>query len=217
MDNRTLREIFNDGIFSDNTVFKLAISLCPTIAVTNSLKNGFFLGGAVLMVQVLVNATVSLLRHFIHPRIRIPIFMLVISGWVSMVDMLMAAYVRDVYAEIGLFIQIIVAYASILAHAESFASKNKVGPSVVDGFGMGLGYLIALIIISFVRELLGLLGNAFVRDFLALALLAGSVPVALVAALRLDAVSLEDVFRHLDSVGKDARDLRVETGATRLG
>ena len=155
MDNRTLREIFNDGIFSDNTVFKLAISLCPTIAVTNSLKNGFFLGGAVLMVQVLVNATVSLLRHFIHPRIRIPIFMLVISGWVSMVDMLMAAYVRDVYAEIGLFIQIIVAYASILAHAESFASKNKVGPSVVDGFGMGLGYLIALIIISFVRELLG--------------------------------------------------------------
>jgi electron transport complex protein RnfE len=155
MDKRTLREIFADGIFTDNTVFKLAISLCPTIAVTNSLKNGFFLGMAVLAVQTLVNATVSLLRNFIHPRIRIPIFMLVISGWVSVVDMIMAAYVRDVYREIGLFIQIIVAYASILAHAETFASKNKLTPSVVDGIGMGVGYLIALIIISFVRELLG--------------------------------------------------------------
>jgi electron transport complex protein RnfE len=148
-------EIFRNGIFSDNTIFKLAISLCPAIAVTNSVKNGFALGVAVIFVQTMVNGTVSLMRNFIHPRIRIPIFMLVISAWVTVVDMLMAAYAREVYAEVGLYIQIIVAFASILAHAETFASKNKVTPSVVDGLGMGTGFMIALVIISVFREFLG--------------------------------------------------------------
>ena len=155
MDDRSLGQIFRDGIFTDNTIFKLAISLCPAIAVTNNVKNGFFLGIAVMFVQTAVNATVSVMRRFIHPRIRIPIFMLVISGWVSVVDMVMAAYVRDVYREVGLYVQLIVAFASILAHAETFASKNKPTPSVVDGLGMGAGFMIALVIISVFRELLG--------------------------------------------------------------
>ncbi|GBE35518.1 electron transport complex protein RnfE [bacterium BMS3Bbin06] len=148
-------QLIKNGIFKENTIFRLVISLCPSIAVTNSVKNGFLLGVAVLFVQTMVNTTVSLLRRFIHPRMRIPIYMLIISGWVTFVDMLMAAYARAAYKEIGLYIQIIVAFASILARAEMFASKNKVVPSFFDGLGSGLGFLVALVLISFFRELLG--------------------------------------------------------------
>lgn len=148
-------EILKDGIFADNTIFKLAISLCPAIAVTSKLKNGFWMGVAVMFVQTMVNATVAAMRNYIHPRIRIPIFMLVISGWVTITDLLLHAVAPDTYAEVGLYIQLIVAFASILAHAETFASKNSTVPSVFDGIGMGAGFLIALVIISFFRELVG--------------------------------------------------------------
>ena len=148
-------ELIQNGIFKENTIFRLALSLCPSIAVTNKLENGVLMGIAVLFVQVMVNITVSLMRNFIHPRIRLPIFMLIISGWVTVADMTMAAYAREVYKEMGLYIQLIVAFASILAKAEMFASKNKVVPSMFDGIGMGLGFLFSLSIISFFRELLG--------------------------------------------------------------
>ncbi len=148
-------QLIKNGVFKENTIFRLVISLCPSIAVTNSVRNGFLLGVAVLFVQSMVNTTVALLRRFIHPRIRIPIFMLIISGWVSVVDMVMAAYARAAYKEIGLYIQIIVAFASILARAEMFASKNKPLAAFFDGFGSGLGFLVALVTISFFRELLG--------------------------------------------------------------
>jgi len=108
-----------------------------------------------LFVQTMVNATISVMRKVIHPRIRLPIFMLVISGWVTIVDMSMAAFAPDAYKQMGLYIQLIVAFASILARAEMFASKNKIAPSMVDGIGMGLGFLFALTVISFFRELLG--------------------------------------------------------------
>lgn len=148
-------ELIKNGIFKENTIFRLALSLCPSIAVTNKLENGVLMGVAVLFVQVMVNITVSLMRHFIHPRIRLPIFMLIISGWVTVADMTMAAYARETYKEMGLYIQLIVAFASILARAEMFASKSKVVPSMFDGIGMGLGFLFSLSIISFFRELLG--------------------------------------------------------------
>ncbi len=148
-------QLIINGIFKENTIFRLVISLCPAIAVTSNVRNGFLLGVAVVFVQVMVNSTVSLLRNFIHPRIRIPIFMLVISGWVTVVDMLMAAFARGAYKEIGLYIQIIVAFASILARAEVFASKNRIIPSFFDGLGSSLGFLVALVTISFFRELLG--------------------------------------------------------------
>lgn len=148
-------ELIKNGIIKENTIFKLALSLCPSIAVTNNLKNGVLMGVAVLFVQTMVNATISLMRRFIHPRIRLPIFMLVISGWVTITDMSMAAAVPDVYKQMGLYIQLIVAFASILARAEMFASKNKITPSMFDGIGMGLGFLFALTVISFFRELLG--------------------------------------------------------------
>ncbi|BCB97323.1 electron transport complex subunit E [Dissulfurispira thermophila] len=148
-------ELITNGIIKENTIFKLALSLCPSIAVTNNLKNGVLMGVAVLFVQVMVNITISLMRKIIHPRIRLPIFMLVISGWVTVTDMSMAAAVPDVYKQMGLYIQLIVAFASILARAEMFASKNKIAPSMADGIGMGIGFLFALTVISFFRELIG--------------------------------------------------------------
>ncbi|MCE5313346.1 MAG: electron transport complex subunit RsxE [Nitrospiraceae bacterium] len=148
-------DLIKNGIIAENTIFKLAISLCPAIAVTNNLRNGFLMGVAVLFVQTMVNITISLLKNFIHPKIRIPIFMLVISGWVTITDMSMAAFAPDAYKQMGLYIQLIVAFASILARAEVFASKNKFMPSMFDGIGMGLGFLFALVVISFFRELLG--------------------------------------------------------------
>jgi electron transport complex protein RnfE len=148
-------ELIKNGIFGENTIFRMAISLCPSIAVTNGLKNGVALGIAVVFVQTMVNFTVSLLRNFIHPKIRIPIFMLIIAGYVTIIDLLMATYARPIYKEIGLYIQIIVAFASIFARAEVFANKNKVFSSVCDGLGMGIGFLLAMIVISFFRELLG--------------------------------------------------------------
>jgi len=148
-------DLIKNGIFRENTIFRLALSLCPSIAVTNNLRNGVLMGAAVLFVQVMVNITISLMKDFIHPRIRLPIFMLVISGWVTVTDMTMAAFTPEAYKQMGLYIQLIVAFASILARAEMFASKNTVMPSMFDGIGMGLGFLFALTIISFFRELLG--------------------------------------------------------------
>jgi len=148
-------EAIRNGVVKDNTIFKLALSLCPSIAVTNNLKNGVYMGGAVLFVQVMVNITISAMRTMIHPKVRLPIFMLVISGWVTVVNMIIAAIAPDVYKDVGLYLQLIVAFASILARAEIFASKNKVLPSLYDGIGMGLGFLLALVVISFFRELLG--------------------------------------------------------------
>jgi electron transport complex protein RnfE len=159
-------ELIKNGIIKDNTIFKLALSLCPSIAVTNNLKNGVLMGVAVLFVQTMVNMTISLMRKVINPKVRLPIFMLVISGWVTITDMSMAAFVPDVYKQMGLYVQLIVAFASILARAEMFASKNKITPSMFDGIGMGLGFLFALTVISFFRELIGkgsLWGHAIIN------------------------------------------------------
>ena len=153
--NTNLKELFLNGIVKENTIFKLALSLCPSIAVTNSLKNGIFMGLAVLFVQTMVNLTISLIRKVIQPKVRLPIFMLDISGWVTVTQLLMAAFVPDVYAKVGLYIALIVAFASILARAEMFASKNSIMPSMADVLGMGVGFLFALTVISFFRELVG--------------------------------------------------------------
>ncbi|MFZ5907022.1 MAG: electron transport complex subunit RsxE [Nitrospirota bacterium] len=154
-DKISYRQLILNGIFRENTIFKLALSLCPSIAVTNNVRNGVLMGVAVLFVQVMVNITISLMRNLIHPRIRLPIFMLVISGWVTVTDMTMAAFAPAAYKQMGLYIQLIVAFASILARAEMFASKNTFVPSLFDGIGMGAGFLFALTVISIFREFLG--------------------------------------------------------------
>jgi electron transport complex protein RnfE len=103
----------------------------------------------------MVNITIAAMKNFIHPRIRLPIFMMVISGWVTITDMSMAAFAQEAYKQMGLYIQLIVAFASILAGAEMFASKNSIVKSLFDGIGRGAGFLVALVIISGCRELLG--------------------------------------------------------------
>ncbi|HLB25667.1 MAG TPA: electron transport complex subunit E [Nitrospirota bacterium] len=149
------KKLILNGIFSENPVFRLALSLCPAVAVTTSVKNGFLMGVAVLFVMTMVNITVSVLRNLINPKVRIPAYILIIATYVSMTDMVMAAYARTAYKEMGLYIQLIVVFAIIISRAELFASKNKVAPSAVDGFGMGLGFTAALVLVGAVRELLG--------------------------------------------------------------
>ena len=147
--------IFKNGIFGENPVFRLALSLCPAVAVTSGVKNGFLMGVAVLFVMTMVNGTVSLLRNFINPKVRIPSYMFIIATWVTVTDQVMAATQRAVYKEMGLYIVLIVAFAIVLSRAEMFASRNKLLPSLVDGFAMGLGFLLALVLLGIFREFLG--------------------------------------------------------------
>jgi electron transport complex protein RnfE len=147
--------IFKNGVFGENPVFRLALSLCPAVAVTSGVKNGFLMGVAVLFVMTMVNATVSLIRNFIHPKVRIPSYMFIIATWVTVTDQVMAATQRTVYKEMGLYIMLIVAFAIVLSRAEMFASKNKLLPSIVDGASMGVGFLLALVLIGVFREFLG--------------------------------------------------------------
>ncbi len=147
--------IIKNGIFGENPVFRLALSLCPAVAVTSGVKNGFLMGVAVLFVMTMVNATVSLLRNFINPKVRIPSYMFIIATWVTVTDQVMAATQRTVYKEMGLYIVLIVAFAIVLSRAEMFASKNKLLPSIVDGASMGLGFLVALVVLGVFREFLG--------------------------------------------------------------
>lgn len=149
------RELLWRGFFSENPVFRLALSLCPAVAVTTSVKNGFLMGVAVLAVQVLSSVTVAAVKVWIHDKVRIPVYTIIIALWVSVIDMVLAAYAPDVYAEIGLYIKLIVAFAIIISRLEVFASRYPVVPSLMDGVGMGLGFLFAMTLIGAVREVLG--------------------------------------------------------------
>jgi electron transport complex protein RnfE len=151
----SLGKLFKNGIFGENPVFRLALSLCPAVAVTSGVKNGFLMGVAVLFVMTMTNVTVSLLRNFINPKIRIPSYVFITATWVTVIDQVMSAYQRAVYKEMGLYIMLIVAFAIILSRAEMFASKNKLLPSFVDGVGMGVGFLLALVMLGIFREFLG--------------------------------------------------------------
>jgi len=153
--NASLGTLFKNGIFGENPVFRLALSLCPAVAVTSGVKNGFLMGVAVMFVMTMTNVTVSLLRNFINPKVRIPSYVFITATWVTVIDLVMAAYQRAVYKEMGLYIMLIVAFAIILSRAEMFASKNKLLPSFVDGVGMGVGFTFALMLLGFFRELLG--------------------------------------------------------------
>ena len=148
-------QLLLNGIFSENPVFRLALSLCPAVAVTTTVWNGIFLGVAVLLVQVLSSVTVALLHGRIHPRVRIPAYTIIIAVWVSVIDMTLAATAPMLYAQVGLYVKLIVAFAIIISRLEVFASRYPVAPSFFDGLGMGLGFLFALVTISALRELLG--------------------------------------------------------------
>ena len=149
------RDLLLNGIFGENPVFRLALSLCPAVAVTTTVMNGALLGVAVLAVQVLSSVSVTLTRQWIHPRVRIPIYTIIIAVWVSIIDMLLAAFTPALYAQVGLYVKLIVAFAIIISRLEVFASRQPLTPSFFDGLGMGLGFLLALIVIGAMRELLG--------------------------------------------------------------
>lgn len=148
-------ELIRNGILTENPVFRLALSLCPAVAVTTNVTNGIALGLAVLAVQVLSSVTVALTRTLIHPRVRIPVYTLIIAVWVSAIDMTLAAFAPAVYAQVGLYVKLIVAFAIIISRLEMFASRYPLVPSFWDGVGMGLGFLFALMVIGALRELLG--------------------------------------------------------------
>jgi electron transport complex protein RnfE len=149
------RDLVLNGIFGENPVFRLALSLCPAVAVTTTVMNGALLGVAVLAVQVLSSVSVTLTRQWIHPRVRIPIYTIIIAVWVSIIDMLLAAFTPALYAQVGLYVKLIVAFAIIISRLEVFASRQPLKPSFFDGLGMGLGFLLALVVIGAMRELLG--------------------------------------------------------------
>ncbi len=153
--NNSLRGVFVNGVLNENPTFRLVLGTCPTLAVTTSAINGLGMGAAATFVLIGSNVVISLLRNFIPGKVRIPAFILVICTFVTMVQMLMQAFVPSLYEALGIFIPLIVVNCIILARAEAFASKNPVGASAVDGLGMGLGFTLALILMGAVRELLG--------------------------------------------------------------
>ena len=151
----SLRGVFLNGILNENPTFRLVLGTCPTIAVTTSAINGLGMGLAATFVLIGSNMVISALRKVIPDKVRIPCFVLVICTFVTIVQMLLHAFVPTLYASLGLFIPLIVVNCIILARAEAFASKNGVVASAVDGLGMGLGFTLAMVLMGCVRELFG--------------------------------------------------------------
>nr|WP_297572450.1 electron transport complex subunit E [uncultured Peptostreptococcus sp.] len=158
-------KIFKNGIIDENPTFVQVIGMCPTLAVTSSAINGVGMGLSTAVVLACSNLAISLLRKIVPDKIRIPCFVVVIATFVTIVQMLLKAYVPALDKALGLYIPLIVVNCLILARAESFACKNKPFPSLVDGFAMGLGFTIALTILGAVREILGA-GSVFGFTFL---------------------------------------------------
>ena len=154
MKNKALNTVLN-GILRENPVFALVLGMCPTLATTTSAINGMSMGLATTFVLVCSNVVISLLKNLIPDKVRIPAFIVVIATFVTMVQLLMQAYLPSIYDVLGLFIPLIVVNCIVLGRAEAFAAKNTVGLSALDGLGMGLGFSLALTLIGAVRELLG--------------------------------------------------------------
>ena len=154
MKNKALNTVLN-GILRENPVFALVLGMCPTLATTTSAINGMSMGLATTFVLICSNVVISLLKNLIPDKVRIPAFIVVIATFVTMVQLLMQAYLPAIYEVLGLFIPLIVVNCIVLGRAEAFAAKNTVGLSALDGLGMGLGFSLALTLIGAVRELLG--------------------------------------------------------------
>ena len=158
-------QLVTRGILSENPIFKLALSMCPAVGISTTVMNGLLLGIAVLFVQVFSSVTISIFKNLIHPRIRIPTYTLTIATWVTVIDLVLAAYMPEAYAKMGIFVKLIVAFAIITMRLEMFACKEPIKDSFWDGIGMGLGFMVGMMVIGFVRELLGS-GAVFGYDIL---------------------------------------------------
>ena len=163
MKANTPAERLVNGIIKENPTFVLVLGMCPTLAVTTSAINGIGMGLTTTVVLAMSNLMISLLRKFIPDGVRMPAFIVVVASFVTIVQMLLQGFIPSLYSALGIYIPLIVVNCIILGRAESFASKNSVGASAVDGLVMGLGFTFALILMSVVRELLGagtILGGA---------------------------------------------------------
>jgi electron transport complex protein RnfE len=156
---------FTKGFIKENPILVLVLGCCPTLATTSSAFNGLGMGVATLFVLLGSNVVISLLSDVIPNKVRIPAFIVIIASFVTIVDLVMQAYVPDLYKTLGIFIPLIVVNCIVLGRAEAFASKNSVLSSLVDGLGMGLGFTMALGILGAIREIAGsgsLFGHKFI-------------------------------------------------------
>lgn len=149
------QKISQDGLWTNNVALIQLLGLCPLLAVTGTFINGLGLGLATLLTLVFSNVCVSAIRHWVRPEIRIPVFVLIIASIVTIIEMIMHAWVPGLYNILGIFIPLIVTNCSIIARAEAFAVKNPIIPAAVDGFMMGLGFLAVLILLGGLREIIG--------------------------------------------------------------
>ena len=147
--------LITKGFLKENPTFVLVLGMCPTLATTTSAMNGLEMGLATMFVLILSNIVISLIAPVVPDKVHIPVYIVVIATFVTLLQLLMQAYVPDVYETLGLFIPLIVVNCIVLGRAEAFASKNSVGDSALDGIGIGLGFTVTLTIIGIVREILG--------------------------------------------------------------
>ncbi len=155
MSNKSKLAIITNGIIKENPVLVLLIGTCPTLATSSSASNGLGMGLSTTAVLIAANVVISLLRKVIPDKVRIPCYIVVIAGFVTVVQFLLEAYVPALYKSLGLFIPLIVVNCIILGRAEAFANKNTVFDSALDGIGMGLGFTLTLTVMGTIRELLG--------------------------------------------------------------
>ncbi len=148
-------QIITKGIIKGNPTFVLILGMCPTIGVTSSAINGMGMGVATMVVLIMSNMVISMIKNVVPDKVRIPAFIVVIASFVTIIEMLMQAYMPSLYASLGVFIPLIVVNCIILGRAEAFASKNSVWDSALDGVGIGLGFTLSLTVIGAVREALG--------------------------------------------------------------
>lgn len=151
----SLWKVFTRGIIEENPYFVLALSLCPGLAVTTSVVNGLTMGLTVWFVITSNNVVVSIIRKLINKKVRVPVYITCIATIVTCVQLFLQAYAPDLYKALGVYLDLVVVFAIILARAESVASKNGIVVSFLDGMGMGIGFTIAMLVISVVREVLG--------------------------------------------------------------
>ncbi|MCL2682069.1 MAG: electron transport complex subunit E [Bacteroidales bacterium] len=158
--------VFTKGIFKENPLFVLLLGMCPTLGVTSSAMNGMGMGLATMFVLTLSNVFISALKTQIPDNVRIPAFIVIIASFTTVVQLMMEAFTPDLFAQLGVFIPLIVVNCIVLGRAEAFAMKNNVWKSLLDGAGMGLGFTIALTMLGSIRELLGS-GSIFDFKFIA--------------------------------------------------
>ncbi len=155
MSDTNYKQIINNGLWVNNAAFVQLLGLCPLLAVSNTVINGLGLGLATTLTLVASNVMVSLIRHWVRPEIRIPVFVLIIASTVTIIELSMNAWFHELYNILGIFIPLIVTNCAIIARAEAFASKNSVSSSLIDGLFMGLGFTAVLVTLGAMRELIG--------------------------------------------------------------